>query len=202
MARKSAWARRATAVSVVVAACSGSALAFALSPSEERRRGGSPEAAAAIANAVQPVADEPKGGTTFSDSATPVCKVAKPGEPFEAFVDYESNVSGFSNVFPVLSDRRRVVVAEANKSGRVVVHWAIPFAHLRKKVTLNIKACDQEGADEAIFSQSATRPAGNTNAPVRVRRVQFIWVTRGAKEISHSVKDLWVIPKATQAAVP
>ncbi len=134
--------------------------------------------------------------------ASPECKAAKPGEPFEAFVTYESNVSGFSKVTPELSDRRSVVIAEANKSGPVVVHWAIPLAHLRKKVTLNLTACDQEGASEAIFRQAATRPAGNAILPVRARRTQFIWVTRGAKEISHSVKDMWVIPKAAQAVAP
>ncbi len=63
-------------------------------------------------------------------------------------------------------------------------------------LTLNVKACDEDSAAEATFRQEATRPAANANLPVRVRRVQFIWVTRGGKEFSHATKDLWVIPKA------
>ena len=101
-------------------------MAFALSPAEERRRGGGPEAAAAFAGAVQPVADQPEGGATGVEGASPECKVARPSDPYEAFVSYDSDVSGFSKLRPQLSDERRVVIAEANKSGRLVVHWAIP----------------------------------------------------------------------------
>lgn len=197
--------RRARTSLLLAAALSPAGAAFAVSPAQERKLGGSPEAAAIIANSV-PITNQivSRLDASTTPERAPSCKVAEPGEPFHATYNYgdgpgERSVYGLTKTNKPIRERRVVYVSGANKAGPVVVHWTVPFAHLQGTVTLNLRTC-VNGDAAAVFGYDVPRPEGNTNKAQRAARTQFYWITRGVgkkrREVSHSVKALVTIPRA------